>query len=289
MRHVRSAAGAGWYHEPIGSPIIKHPKVKLKGAKSDPLMDVAREHYAAEKAGGTAFGPPPTPKALKASPTSEATTLRSIAIQKRAQLKAFKWYDAATEDSDTSAATMDAATFWLNYQIPEDYPKINGVLRGQTPPPPPRAEVLHTANEMFKEAGVKTTQPITLYRALRPEKGLNWSQKLKPGSTFEDDGMVSTTAQPDFAQGWLSLDGTADGLSKKPAAGSTVLEIRVPTGTTVVGGHPQFIETMLPPGSKLKVISSEKRIASGAHSPLDPDVPLPPFSYTHVVAEYIGN
>jgi hypothetical protein len=64
------------------------------------------------------------------------------------------------------------------------------------------------------------------------------------------------------------------------------MEIHVPVGTRIVGGNPEFIETMLKPGSKFKIISSERRRADHAEQPLGSDgVEDKPFYYTHVIAE----
>lgn len=262
-RHVRTASGVAKWHEPIGTPIVSHRHTTLAG--DTPKLKL------------TSSAP------MSSAMDDKVLTKRSQALQHHSQVKAESWYTTVASN------TMPGA-FWLAYQDPDDYGSINRVLRtgvaerGQT-----KAHLTSLAKEMFKEAGTKTTQPIVVYRALRSQQDgdrTDWSKKLTVGSTFEDDGMVSTTAQPDFAQGWLMISGknqSDPALPSNTQKNDVVMEVRVPSGKTVVGGTTQFIETMLPPGSKFKIVASAQRTAKPA-DPLSGD-PAAPFTYTHVIAE----
>lgn len=170
-----------------------------------------------------------------------------------------------------------AALFWAQYQNPQDYQQINHALRtpgaqdnawvnGQIPQT--EDQVRSDVDRAFAEGGWTTTEPTTLYRALKTESGgPNWAQTLKPGVTFTDTGMVSTTAHSKAAQGWLynNADGSA---LRERTDDDVVMKIITPTGTRVLGGDPQFIETMLKPGSRFKVLSAEKKAMHGAVNPL---------------------
>ena len=299
MRHVRTEGGVRAYHEPIGAPIVAHPHIRdeeaFRAAGKAALAErkTAASHQLASS------------RAVRSAMEDRARTEASIQTQRRAQVRAENWYNRIGNDWNASDKDVEAANFWMDYQVPDEYGQINGVLRGRSDTQalqdkirreqlygydpeagrssPSRAELKATANTMFKEAGTKTTEPIALYRALRSQD-MNWSQQLTPGSTFKDRGMVSTTANPDFAQGWLMLDGTASGETHLPKPNDVVMEIRVPPGKTVVGGTTQFIETMLPPDSTFKIVSSEIRTAK-ARSPLDTHQLPTEFPYTHVIAE----
>lgn len=233
---------------------------------------------------------------------SDASKLKQVAptrwesatdTQDKAQKKATLWYSRAMRNEDMK--NYPSAQFWEKYQEPGEYEKINEWLRN--PKDELHARALSVAKAMFSLAGVKTTKPIKLYRGLRSQPNLDWTKQLQVGKVFQDNGMVSTTGGIDyanpsdtgddglsFAQSWLTMRHDGQAWATKPDPGSVVMEIHVPPGTTVVGGSDQFIETMLPPGSKFKIISQEQRTAS-PRNPTDSGSRQPPFTYTHVIAE----
>ena len=225
--------------------------------------------------------------------------LDSVREQHLAQITARTWQGSTQQPSDVADSLFNgdhvsgsdyAAMLWVQYQSPDDYGDINASLR--TPAKEPlvslfngqveqsSSQIKKDAVEAFAEGGWTTTRPMTLYRALTSDKDHNWSKILTPGTTFEDDGMVSTTAHPVFAQGWLGGYGN----KRRPASAAqdVVMKIKVPEGTRILGGDPQFIETMLKPGSKFKVVSAEQQSQNGV-SPLDHD-PVTG-SYTLVTVE----
>jgi hypothetical protein len=258
-KHVRTEGGVEKYHEPIGAPIVLHPKVPLK----------------------------------KAEPGYKTTFVSGDRAQRIAQTKAEMWYETKKREYDegfgdpVTRADAMSAEFWQEYQNPVIYGKINSVLRG-TPDPtgPSKADLAAMARRMFDEAGYQLPENVSLYRGLRTMKSIDWKNELTPGSIFTDKGMVSTTAQENFAQGWLTIGLHGEFNSKSPLPDDVVMEIHVPKGTRVVGGSPNFIETMLPPGSKFRIISNETRYAN-ATDPLETSRKIPPFPYTHIVAELI--
>lgn len=218
----------------------------------------------------------------------------SMEQEHRAQIKAEFWHD--TMGSDASPADLKAKEVWEAYQAPTAYGAINGELRSGVEPEagtvdydPGPPELLQMAvARMFKEAGEDAPHKMTLYRAIRSSDvpGHNWAENFKVGSTFTDKGIMSCTAHGKFAQGWLNNDpvGQEEDAAKE---NDVVLEIRVPKGQRIMGGTKQFIETMLPPNTPLKIISNEKRRAEDARNPLNGngDFAEDPFYYTHVVAE----
>lgn len=205
----------------------------------------------------------------------------------QSQINATYWHDSVTPQS--SDEDQYAASLWEQYQNPSMYEPINQTLRtGKAVPGGPTKEVLmQHVNHMFEKAGTTLDRPVTVYRAVHG-KDHDWPAILKPGSTFTDEGFMSTTAHPRFAQGWLALDAKGNETDKH-RPNDVVLEIRLPKGERVVGGSEQFIEMMLHPGTTLKIISSEKRRADKARNPLtghDGETE-DPFDYTHVIAEAV--
>ena len=207
----------------------------------------------------------------------------SVVEQERAQTVAAVWSTAPARADEV------AAQVWGDYQSPNNYGDINSELRtGEPVYSSNPGKIREAVGRMFTKGGYTTEKPTTLFRALKSNDGPkraatyhDWSQELKPGSTFTDNGIVSTTAHSKFAQGWLMNDAQGAQTGRQNPH-DVVLEIRVPQGTRVVGGNPEFIETMLPPGSKFKIVSSETR-QSAAIDPLTRAKAQ--FPYTHVVAE----
>lgn len=215
-------------------------------------------------------------------------------IQRKAQHTAQAWYDADPEGHDGDPAT-DPRSLWSAYQNPRQYQAINAVLRGNhdVQDAPPRAELAKTVDRMFDEGGTTTAKPMVLWRALRVDGGTDWAEKMKPGTTFTDTGIVSTTAQGNLAEGWLGVgaDGEPDFHMEDGHAvmnvdpHDVVMEIHVPAGTRILGGSDQFIETMLQPGSRFHVTGA----FSATSRPNDPlgGSPFPPSTYTRVVVDMV--
>lgn len=218
----------------------------------------------------------------------------SVKEQDKAQIIARAWYSSNSvnpeEDKPKGA--------WQEYQNPELYSHIQYMLRtGQRDTEydgiDPK-DMRKYVDEMFQRGGYTTTKPMTVFRALKSKRassfepgddtsGVDWAEKLKPGTEFTDKGIVSTTAHMRFSQGWLMND--AQGReNREPQKNDVVLEIRLPKGQRVVGGDPQFIETMLPPNTRLRVKESYPLRAS-AVDPLTHTYSS--FDYTHVIAEVI--
>lgn len=295
-RYVRTPEGAAWYGEPIGSPITGN--VKKAVAK------------AAVKA--SAWPPNPTTVTLnhKKMTMDEAYELvrsaypwdvmdkngggdkTSIRQQHLAQIVARDWF-SSTSGSDPEVDQM-SASLWQQYQDPNLYGTINRLLRTgkREKGEPTQAAVQKYAHTMFEKGGYTIDKPMTVYRALKSSRAStfepgddsgteDWAAKLKPGVVFSDAGIVSTTANERDAEGWLTNSPTGED-NRAPAPNDVVVEIRLAPGQRIVGGDPQFIETMLPPGTSLKVVSSET-IQSHARNPLDGE--LSSFPYTRVVAE----
>lgn len=216
---------------------------------------------------------------------------RSMHEEHVAQTNAEFWHDTLPEDAPDEEHY--ARSLWEQYQNPDLYGYINRTLREgvkiQEPDMdgPSPEDLRHYVGVMFDKAGTTTDVPMTLYRAIRSsdEPGHDWASNFKPGSTFTDKGIMSCTAHGKFAQGWLALDPHGKEVdAEKP--NDVVLEIHAPAGQRIVGGSAQFIESMLPPDTTLKIISNEKRTAKTPRNPLG-DFGLDPFDYTHVVAEVV--
>lgn len=251
----------------------------------------------------------------------DASAADSIREQDLAQITARTWSakNAPRYDAGHAKESDAAERFWEDYQEPGKYGQINEELREPgdqgvytqwqpkmdrndefmaamgmyQPPPAPKGSMLGEAKvrdlmeHAFADGGYTTEKPMTVYRALKSENGLNWAQTLKPGTVFTDNGMVSTTAHRKASLGWLHLehDGTA---GRQVNSNDVVMEVHVPQGTRVLGGDPQFIETMLHPDSKFKVVSSEVKEATDAVNPLGDEKirkTKKPALYTHVVVE----
>jgi hypothetical protein len=223
---------------------------------------------------------------------------RSIAAQRKAQEKATNWYSKNNpywESMDDDQVWKDffapidkqAKSFWAAYQEPTQYALQNKILRGMEDDAGPRKMLMKTVNKMFTAGGMKAPTDLSLYRAIRATdpKAQDFIDSLTPGATYKERGMVSTTAMLNDAQGWLKSNPT-DGYQpdRRISPMDTVLEIQVPKGTQILGGSTQFIETMLHPDTKYKVISVERRHADPTN-PTSGDDPEPEFEYNHVTVE----
>lgn len=303
-RHVRTPAGVEKYHLPIGSPIGggSHSVNDIEDLLNRPVSPMERLNNATQDKAALrrSLAYPPNPMTVSLNnedvPLDRAVSMvggaygwptrdslgssegdaPSIKQQDKAQIVARVWYST----TDTKASAL-----WQEYQSPQVYGRINAILRGGKPQKgePSRAQLQKHAKAMFEGGGYTTTEPMTVYRALKSNiaDGQDWAKQLKPGTTFTDQGLVSTTAHSKFSEGWLMGDSEGND-SRLPAQHDVVVELHLPTGTRIVGGDPQFIETMLPPGTSFKVKSAEQ-VTSPAVNPLD-DRPAD-LTYTHVVAE----
>jgi hypothetical protein len=229
-----------------------------------------------------------------------ATAKTSIRQQGIAQILAKSWYESMPDSAPTDEKA--AAGMWEQYQNPNLYGTINSILRTKKSEAgdPDYSTVKRIVDEMFRDSGETTTKDMEVVRALRSgtpsasiatrDHATDWSKKFKVGDVFEDDGIVSTTAHNRFAQGWLSLGPSGEALNEQKP-NDVVMTIKIPKGSRIVGGDPQFIETMLPPGSRFKIVSvkhgvTAKKAANPVGSYLDPSVP--PFKYTEVIAELVS-
>lgn len=298
-RYVRTPEGAEHFGLPIGSPI----KADLPG--SSPLKKAMNKARASMTTQRNAWPPNVERVALngRTMTLSEARAMvgeaysfedrdreggdgsetfeQSVDAQDKAQIVGKVWYNMT--GGDASYDDQIAASLWQEYQSPDYYRSINEALRtgesnddfAVSP-----GQMRLTVENMFEKGGYTIDKPMTVYRAMKSDD-IDWAEKFKPGTYFTDAGIVSTTAHPRFAEGWLV--GKADGISKRKTKPSdVVIEIRLPSGQRIVGGDPQFIETMLPPGTRLKVISAAQQRAK-AVSPLTHKKNS--FPYTHVIAE----
>lgn len=214
----------------------------------------------------------------------------SVHMEHEAQITSEFWHD--TLPPDAPAVDQYAKNLWETYQNPQGYGDINTMLRTGKKTPDSNATVGNLRRyvaKMFEDAGTTLDKPMTLYRAIRSsdQPGHNWAEVFKPGTTFTDKGIMSCTAHGRFAQGWLNNDPVGNEMDNaKP--NDVVLEIRTPAGQRIVGGSKQFIETMLPPNTPLRIISNEQRTADNPVNPLGA-LNEDPFVYTHVVAEVVPN
>jgi hypothetical protein len=223
---------------------------------------------------------------------------RSIAAQRAAQEKAQKWYSHGNpgwenldDDQDWKdfhlPISAQAKSFWAAYQEPAQYALQNKILRGLDDDAGPRKMLMKAVDYMFKAGGTKAPAKISVYRAVRATdpKAQAFLESLKPGATYKERGMVSTTAMLNDAQGWLKADPDDRYQGDRRINDlDAVLEIQVPKGMQILGGSTQFIETMLHPDTKYKVISVERRHADPTN-PIGGDDPEPEFEYDHVTVE----
>lgn len=217
-------------------------------------------------------------------------TFKSSAHQQhKAQIVAKAW--DAEIDGNSPTEQQYAASLWEQYQSPSYYHRIQEVLRtGKSKPGDPGYAVVgSTTKHVFEEGGFTTEAPMTVYRALK-SKDIDWTKKLTPGTTFTDKGIVSTTAHPRFAEGWLGINADSFDPSEGPRPrdvheNDVVVELRLPTGQRIVGGDPGFCETMLPPGTKFRIVSSTVK-ESRPVNPLGGEEEAP-FRYTHIVAKVV--
>jgi hypothetical protein len=227
--------------------------------------------------------------------SQDPVTKASMHEEHAAQLTAQWWHDTLPDSAPEDEHY--AKSLWEQYQNPSLYGKINAMLRfgkRESGDPDPEDVKRYAAALFDSPAATTLTKPMTVYRALRSSPprvrhlpgSHDWAKELAPGTVLTDKGFVSSTAHDKFAQGWLGLSPTGEQKDVE-RADDVVMEIRLKPGQKIVGGSTQFIETMLPPGTSLRIVSSEKRHASYPRNPLG-DHAMTPFDYTHVVAEVVG-
>lgn len=306
VRHVRTQAGVRKYHLPIGSvigsggieedAIPKHllgNPVKGKDAFGNPTtIELGSgpgdfQTYTIEKAikaVGDAYSWPDMDRDGGVSADKP-----SIRQQHEAQILAKKWASTDPGDDDRVLA---AQNLWSYYQNPDAYPAIQSALRtGVLDPRFSRDEVSSAGDikkmvdDFFEMGGYTTTEPMTVYHAIKSETR-DWAKELVPGTVFSDKGIVSATAHSKFARGWLLNNAHGDP-GRTPKAGDVVMELRLPAGQRVMGGDPQFIETMIPPGTRFKILSSTKETGTSVDPIFTDEGASENISYTHVVAEVI--
>ena len=292
-RHVATPEGVRRYHLPIGTPLGEGgPDVEEGNPLTVTLngIDVSMNRARAMVADAYGWKDRDKEGAVLGLPG----TAESIEQQDKAQIVARNWY--STTSGEDPEDEQYAASLWEQYQSPDVYGKINNLLRGGKPDPddPPADDVRRYADMMFDRGGWTTEKPIRVYRALKSKRASSfepgddtgtedWAAKLQPGVVFSDSGIVSTTAHMRFSQGWLM--GAHDGSdTREPQRNDVVVEIRVPKGQRIVGGDPQFIETMLPPDTRLRVVEAYP-LEAKAVNPLDHTHKT--FVYTHVIAEVV--
>ena len=167
-------------------------------------------------------------------------------LQRAAQKTAESWFQ--------SGRVNKLKTIWHDYQQPK-YAQINGALR--TPGSREGAAIRKQIDEVWNLAGTEASEDVYLYRGLlgRPHNKWDdsfrhdWASELADGAEFVEDGVMSTTASLPAARGWLSDYFQSDAAKD----GSVIMRVRVPKGTRVVGGHDNTFETMIRPGTRIRV------------------------------------
>lgn len=182
--------------------------------------------------------------------------------------QAFDFQKQAQEYADSkSNFSTRASKAWHSYQF-SPYRDINKTLRGEDSKE--RRAMIKTWDQVFDRHGMDTTDDFLFYRGIK-----GGVEGLEIGKEFVEKAVMSTTASEVAARGWLTDFIDADSASPE----SAIVELRVPKGTRVVGGHVGTFETMLRPGTKIRVLAIEQRPSPGRFKRTD-DV-------TYIVAEVI--
>lgn len=170
-----------------------------------------------------------------------------------------KHADPLGENPDAVAdAPPSPERSWGAYQLPGGYPAINQYLRSGAATSWKGESGRSLAANMIKAfdtMGHTTSKPGTVYRAIDVSDQLPLTG-FKVGDVFTDKGVISTAA---------STDGIAQFVDGKPGQ-HAMLAINVPAGTRVLGGADGSFETMLKPGTRLRVVAAgeQKRIGGKA-------------------------
>lgn len=328
VRHVRTQAGSARWHEPIGAPIEAHKKLSIANAAKAARMRAAMATVRKPTIEKSAYPVSAVEYQLQRGMTPQDALAMGVSAKVLAAAQAKIAAGSTPESEDKNMARMvasdpdkeqefetggpvrdkdyhnsvamqfsaqkvaqqhlkiDAAgAFWNQYQMPAAFHGINDTLRG--PDGPEKDKMLGDAKQMFDEQGYTTTRPTTVYRGTQSG---TWDRRLlTPGAIFSDGGMTSTSAEPNFAAGWIAVQTQGNQVGVVPVDPTDILmEIQMPSGTRVVGGTPDFIETMLAPNAKLQVVSVERRTYDSAVVPLDGSTPSP-FRYTHVTTKLVDD
>lgn len=236
---------------------------------------------------------------VKAPPrgtVSAAVLKASRAFETQSQEDAESWYDDQGGNnldkglwrSSGSGLEDRALSFWDAYQNPDDYGPINKILRG--PDGPDRKKVMQGIDRMWQDAGETVKPNVHLFRAIRGDDPSSdkFLEAMQPGAVYQEKGMISASGELDSVQGWLKLvPKVGDFRTNRPIhPDDTVIEIKPLPTTKVVGGATQFIEVMMHPDTKFRVVSVDRRIAKAPQDPLG-DSLLERFEYRHVVVEVV--
>lgn len=282
-RHVRTPAGAERFGVPIGSPIGDRPSkeetekyeaLKKKYAHLDAKVSFVDDKSAevkTAKAGKSGFQrevssygkTAPTEDLVSKYYKVQANDKATAAFKKDAGFP-FSRFMSSSVAQDHVLNEMDdgdPARSWALYQVDGPYQAINGYLRtGQhvyrsqsTGMTFNGAELAEGMNKAFKKYGVTTDKPMTTFRGIGPSKHIDYG-KFKAGDVFTEKGIMSTAVNRDDVMGFLDGDDLADVGSDK-----SVVELHLPSGQRILGAYTGGIETMLPPGTKFKVLSNTKK------------------------------
>lgn len=99
-------------------------------------------------------------------------------------------------------------------------------------------------DDFISYAGVRNTEPITVYRGLSAGSVSNSLKSSSPGSVFVEDGFMSTSTSAQVASNFGS--------------GGLLLEIRVPSGRRAVVGTDWEQELVYGRGAQLKMVGYDK-------------------------------
>lgn len=161
---------------------------------------------------------------------------------------------------DLSESNIEAI---IKYANPEDYlhSEINTALRENKPLPSKLNEIKKSLDNAMSWSTVK--EDITVYRGVDKD----FADTLSEGKTFKDDGFVSTSTDPDWAENFTFSESS---MSDEQGA---LLEIRVKKGLNAISMNASSItnyaeekdadlnnedEIILNRGYSYKVISEEK-------------------------------
>lgn len=161
-------------------------------------------------------------------------------------------------DQAFSLPAGDPARAWAAYQC-QDYGAINTYLRTGKDvdidlfPDTMASDLAKDMDKAFKTMGVNTTAPDTkMFRVQGPAGGLDPAM-LNVGDIVAEKGITSTGSNLDDIGTFLD-----DQIDHDPVENGFLMEIHIPKGTRVLGGGGGGIETMLPPGTKFKVMKVDQ-------------------------------
>jgi hypothetical protein len=156
---------------------------------------------------------------------------------------------------------------WGLYQMDGGYQTINDWLRdGKSTPMAGVAAMPQTMAEnmvkAFDTMGYTTVKPGVLYRVVDGDR--TRVGDLSPGGVFKDTGVVSCSASSTEVAGLLDPPQPGMGFDVDMRRENPILlKINVPAGTRVLGASPGGIETMLKPGTVMRVKKRTKKKTIG--------------------------